>query len=107
MILLTAVLLALFLLPYPWNLIVVIVGAVVEVVETGLFLWWSRRRRATVGAETMVGKKGVAVGTLGPEGQVRVEGEIWNARCERGADAGTRVVVRGIDGLTLEVEPDA
>ena len=107
MTLLIAVILALFVLPYPWNLIVVIVAAVVDVIETGAFLWWSRRRRAAVGAETLIGKKGIAVGSLWPDGQIRVDGELWNARCEGGADAGTRVVVRGIEGLTLEVEPDA
>jgi membrane-bound serine protease (ClpP class) len=107
MTLLIAILLALFVLPYPWNLIVVIAAAVVDVIETGAFLWWSRRRRAAVGAETLIGKKGVAVGSLWPDGQVRVDGELWNARCEGGADAGTPVVVRGIEGLTLEVEPDA
>jgi membrane protein implicated in regulation of membrane protease activity len=42
---------------------------------------------------------------LWPEGQVRINGEIWKARCEGGCDSGTAVVVRGIDGLTLEVEP--
>jgi membrane-bound serine protease (ClpP class) len=107
MTLLIAVLLALFVLPYPWNLIVVIVAAVVDVIETGAFLWWSKRRRAAVGAETLIGKKGVAVGSLWPDGQIRVDGELWNARCEGGADPGTSVVIRGIDGLTLEVEPDA
>lgn len=107
MTLLIAVLLALFVLPYPWNLIVVIAAAVVDVIETGAFLWWSKRRRAAVGAETLIGKKGVAVGSLWPDGQIRVDGELWNARCEGGADAGTPVVVRGIEGLTLEVEPDA
>jgi membrane-bound serine protease (ClpP class) len=107
MTLLIAVLLALFVLPYPWNLIAVIAAAVIDVIETGAFLWWSKRRRAAVGAETLIGKKGVTVGSLWPDGQVRVDGELWNARCEGGADAGTRVVVRGIEGLTLEVEPDA
>jgi len=36
---------------------------------------------------------------------VKVNGEIWSARCHGGCDAGTSVVVRAIDGLTLEVEP--
>ena len=103
---LIAVLLALFVLPTPWNVIVVIVAAVVDVIETGAFLWWSKRRRAAVGAETMIGKTAVAVGELRPEGQVRVGGELWQARCEDGAEAGTRLVVRGIDGLRLQVEPE-
>ena len=104
--LLIAVLLALFVLPTPWNAIVVIAAAVVDVIETGLFIWWSKRRRAAVGAETMIGKTAVAVGELWPEGQVRVGGELWQARCEGGAAAGTKLVVRGIDGLRLQVEPE-
>jgi membrane protein implicated in regulation of membrane protease activity len=53
----------------------------------------------------MVGKRGVTVSDLWPEGQVKVSGEIWKARCEGGCEVGTAVVVRAIDGLTLEVEP--
>ena len=100
-----AVLLAIFVLPQPWGLVAVAIGAVLDISETGLFLWWSKRRRALVGVEALVGKKGVAVGDLWPEGQVKVNGELWRARCDGGCDAGTAVVVRRIDGLTLEVEP--
>ena len=100
-----AVLLAIFVLPQPWGLVAVALGAVLDISETGLFLWWSKRRRALVGVEVLVGKKGVAVGDLWPEGQVKVNGELWRARCDGGCDAGTAVVVRRIDGLTLEVEP--
>ena len=42
---------------------------------------------------------------LWPDGQVKVDGEIWRARCDGGCDAGTAVVVRRIDGLMLEVDP--
>jgi membrane-bound serine protease (ClpP class) len=103
--LLISILLAVFVLPSPWGLVAVAVGAILEIVETGIFVWWSKRMRARVGVDSMVGKKGVAVGELWPEGQVRVNGEIWNARCDGGCDAGTPIVVRGIEGLTLEVEP--
>jgi membrane-bound serine protease (ClpP class) len=37
---------------------------------------------------------------------VRVRGELWAARSPRPAIAGKRVLITGIDGLTLEVEPD-
>jgi membrane protein implicated in regulation of membrane protease activity len=104
--LLIAILLALFVLPYPWNVIVVLGAALVDVVETALFIWWSKRRRATVGAEALIGKMAVAVDSLWPEGQVRMDGELWKARCEGGADVGTHVIVRGLKGLTLEVEPE-
>ena len=107
MLFLIALLLAIFLLPSPWGFVVVTVALVIDVLEVTVGLWYSKRRRATVGTDALVGAKGVAVAELLPEGQVKVNGEIWRARCEVGCDAGTAVVVRAVDGLTLEVEPTA
>ena len=105
MLFLIALLLAIFLLPSPWGFVVVACALVVDVLEVSVGLWYSKRRRATVGTDALVGVTGVAVGDLFPEGQVKVNGEIWRARCEAGCDAGAAVVVRAVNGLTLEVEP--
>ena len=105
MLFLIGLLLAIFVLPSPWGLVAVVVAGVLDIAETGLFIWWSKRRRASVGVETLVGREGVAVGELWPTGQVKVAGEIWQARCDGGCDAGTKVVVRSVDGLTLVVSP--
>jgi membrane-bound serine protease (ClpP class) len=102
---LIAIGLAIFVLPSPWGLVAVVTAAVVDLTEVCVGLWWSRRRSPVVGGTALVGVAGVAVGELRPGGQVRVNGEIWNARCERGCDAGAEVVVRAIDGLTLAVDP--
>jgi membrane protein implicated in regulation of membrane protease activity len=102
---LIALLLAIFVLPSPWGLVAVVVAGLIDIAETGLFIWWSKRRRVSVGVETLVGREGVAVGELWPHGQVRIAGEIWQARCEGGCDAGTAVVVQSVDGLTLVVSP--
>jgi len=102
---LIGVLLAIFVLPSPWGLVAVAIGAVLDIAETFLFIWWSKRRNATVGVDSLVGKSGVAVGELWPVGQVKVNGEIWKARCDGGCDAGTAIVVRRVEGLMLEVEP--
>lgn len=104
MLLVISILLAVFVLPSPWGLVAIAIGAILEIVETTLFIWWSKRRKATVGVDALVGAVGVAVGELWPEGQVKVNGEIWNARCDGGCEAGTRVVVRAVDGLMLDVE---
>jgi membrane-bound serine protease (ClpP class) len=108
---LIALLLALFLLPSPWGVIVVVCAAVVDLIETGAFVWWSRRRRRrtspSVGAKTIVGRSGVAVGWIGPSGQVRVDGEIWQARSSEAVEAGGPVTVVAVDGLTLDVVPGA
>jgi membrane-bound serine protease (ClpP class) len=65
----------------------------------------TRRKQATTGAEGLVGHVGVALTELSPEGLVRAEGERWNALSEEGPiEAGARVVVVGMDGLTLRVK---
>jgi membrane protein implicated in regulation of membrane protease activity len=102
---LIALLLALFVLPSPWGIVALVVAGALDIGETALFIRWSKRRRAAVGVETFVGRTGVAVGDLWPTGQVKIDGEIWEARCDGGCDAGTKVVVRSIEGLTLVVDP--
>jgi membrane-bound serine protease (ClpP class) len=61
------------------------------------------------GADEMVGATGDVRVTLDPEGQVFVDGALWQARAKDGAriDAGNRVRVDAMDGLTLLVEPVA
>ena len=105
MAILVALLLAIFVLPSPWGAIAVATAVVFDTAETLFMIHWSKRRRAAVGAESLVGKRGVAVGALTPEGQVKVDGELWRARCAGYAAPGTPVVVTGIEGLTLDVEP--
>lgn len=105
MILLLSLLLGVFVLEEPWNWVVVAVGATLEIAETGLFVWWSKRRKAAVGTETLVGRRAVVSVDCRPHGQVRVAGEIWQARCDAGADVGDAVVVREVRGLMLVVEP--
>jgi membrane-bound serine protease (ClpP class) len=96
----------LFFLPDPWRLVVLVIAAIVEVAEIYLWIRFLRRYRVTTGAEGMVGQAGEAISRCDPEGRVRVRGEIWNARCHGGVEAGERVVVTAIDGLTLVVEAE-
>ncbi len=105
MLLVVAILLAVFVLEEPWTWIAVFAGATLEVVEATLFVWWSKRRKATVGVETLIGRLALVSAECRPTGQVRVAGELWQARCDAGADVGDEVVVRALDGLTLVVEP--
>jgi membrane-bound serine protease (ClpP class) len=104
MILLAAILLALYVLPEGWALPVIAVAAVIEVAETFFWWWLSRRGKVQMGPETLVGATAVVVAACRPVGHVKLEGERWQARCEEGADAGERVRVTSLDGLTLVVE---
>ena len=98
-------LLALFVLDEPWSWIAVGLGATWEIGETVVLVRWSQRRQAQVGAEALVGRRAVVAADCMPEGQVRVAGELWRARCRAGASVGDEVVVHEVDGLTLVVEP--
>lgn len=94
-------------LPSPWGVVAVAGGLLVEVGEAALLWRFSRRRRPQVGVEVLVGSTARTVTACRPRGQVRIAGELWQARCEAGAEAGEDVVVREVDGLTLVVVPHA
>ncbi len=86
--------------------LVIAAGALVEVGEATFMLHWSRRARPAVGVEMLVGRRAVAATRCAPHGQVRIDGEIWAARCAQGCEAGDPVTVTGVEGLTLTVRRD-
>jgi membrane protein implicated in regulation of membrane protease activity len=102
--LLGAILLAIFVLPAPWGLVLVVAGGLADVAESLVLVRWSKRRRVATGAEALVGRVAVVDSPLRPVGQVRIAGERWSARSEAGADPGDEVVVRAVEGLTLLVD---
>jgi membrane protein implicated in regulation of membrane protease activity len=101
MLLLGAILLAIFVLPSPWGLVAIVAGGLIDIAESVALLKWSRRRRPVTGVEALLGQTAV-VSTLPT--QVRVAGELWEARSDRVLVPGDEVVVRGIEGLTLLVD---
>lgn len=101
-----AVILAVFVVPSPWGVVLVGVAAVIEIGETFFWIWLSQRHRVKMGAETLIGARAEVVSPCTPEGQVRVQGELWRARCRGGVEVGDMVRVVERDGLTLLVEPD-
>ena len=105
MVLAIAIILAVFLLPSPWNIVVLVLGIVGEIFEITYGRRLARRMRAQTGAEALVGKEAEVVETCRPDGKVRVQGELWQARCEEGVDVGGTVRVTAVRGLTLDVVP--
>jgi membrane protein implicated in regulation of membrane protease activity len=99
-----AVVLALTVLPSPWGWIAVVAAGAIDVAETAFFVRWSKRRRAVVGAGTLVGRTAVVVRALAPRGQVKLDGEVWEARASTDVEPGREVVVTAIEGLVLDVE---
>jgi membrane-bound serine protease (ClpP class) len=93
-----------FRLPIGW-----IIGA--TAVTTLFFLFVvgaalrARRLPVRAGKETMFGKSVSAVAPINATtGKVFVEGEYWNAVSDAPVEAGQRVEIIGIDGLTLKVK---
>lgn len=67
----------------------------------------SRRRRPMTGDSGLIGETGVVKTALDPIGRIQVHGELWSARSRAPVDIGQTVRVTAVDGLTLDVEPDA
>jgi membrane-bound serine protease (ClpP class) len=103
MLLLLALLLLIF-LPSPWN----VIGGLATV-SFGVFeiVYWQRRMRhqkVQTGVENLVGSTGEVTERLAPSGQIRVLGELWQARSSSELPPGSRVRVVAVHNLTLEVE---
>jgi membrane-bound serine protease (ClpP class) len=66
----------------------------------------SRRWKTTTGKEELLGEEGVVTtaAPAGREGMIRVHGELWRAVANENLQEGTRVRVRRVNGLKLEVE---
>lgn len=64
----------------------------------------ARRNKVVTGVEGLVGEVGIAQTTLAPAGKVFIHGEIWDAVAPTEVAAGTRIVVRRLEGLQLRVE---
>jgi membrane-bound serine protease (ClpP class) len=64
----------------------------------------ARRNKVVTGAQGLVGETGVAQTALSPLGKVFVHGELWDAIASSALPQGQLVVVRRIDGLTLQVD---
>lgn len=61
--------------------------------------------RVTTGRKGLVGTRAFALGRLAPSGQVRIGGELWSAVSDSDVEAGSEVVITGVEGLTLRVRP--
>ena len=103
MLLVLAIAVAILWLPTGWGIALVAAAAVFELAETGFWFWLSRRRKAVTGAEALPGSSGIVVAACRPLGQVRIDGELWRARCEEGADSGDEIVVERLDPELLLV----
>lgn len=96
------------LVPVWWVVVLVVAG-------TALFFGFAltsvvraRFSTTTIGRAHLIGRHGVALVPVAPDGDVEVDGVRWRARSTRrsGIGAGDPVVVTRIDGVVLEVDPE-
>lgn len=93
-----------------WLALVVGIGGMAAAMFSGMpAMVRSRFATPTIGREWMIGETGLAATSLDPEGTVRVQGALWLALTNRATPIpqGEAVRITGIDGLTLEVEPES
>ena len=93
-------------LSIPLGLLVGIgIASGIAVAGVGGLVLRSRRRRVASGREELAGAPGEIVEWTGTEGWAHVHGETWKVRAPTPLAAGTKIRVKRLDGLTLEVEP--
>jgi membrane-bound serine protease (ClpP class) len=85
---------------------VALAGAVVMLGTVTMFAR-SRRRSAETGREQLLREHAVAIENFETTGFVRVHGEIWRANSAAPVKEGQRLRIVRIEGLTLDVAPDA
>jgi len=90
-------------------IILVIIYVAYEFIEHVAFpLVWSlvrRKKKPSSGPERILGEVGEVKKWDGQEGYLFVGGELWKAFSEFPLQAGDKVVIQRMEGLTLKVAP--
>jgi membrane-bound serine protease (ClpP class) len=91
------------------TLVVGVLGMVLAMISGMPAMVRTRFSTPTIGREWMIGETGEAAVDVDPEGVVRIRDAPWRARTNRATPIaeGERVRVTSIEGLVLEVEPEA
>ncbi len=89
-----------------WKVIlaVVVITTLFFVVAIGMGVR-AQHRKPTTGVQGLIGETGEALTDLGPDGRVRVHGEIWSAKApNEGISRGDKIKVVSVDNLSLTVK---
>jgi membrane-bound serine protease (ClpP class) len=95
--------------PKWWVLVLVIGGTILFMLSGMTAMVRARFSTPTIGREELVGEMGRAEADVDPDGVVRVRDALWRARTNRATPihAGDDVRVVSVEGIVLEVEPEA
>ncbi len=67
----------------------------------------ARQKKEATNADRLIGQEGIVIKDIDPieaKGQVKVAGQIWSAKAPRPIVEGTKVRVKGLEGVKLKVE---
>jgi membrane-bound serine protease (ClpP class) len=65
----------------------------------------AQRRKPTTGQEGLINETGEAITDLNPDGDIKIHGEIWNAKSIEGfISKGDKIIVTGISNLKLQIK---
>ena len=93
-----------------WLTLLVGIGGIALTFVSGMpSMTRTRFATPTIGRERLIGEMGRAVTDIAPDGALQIGGARWKARTNRATPvkAGENARVVAIDGVTLEVEPEA
>ena len=93
-----------------------VVMAIVTVVSFVVCIIWIKpivdaRRMGKIqptNADRVIGHEGVVIVAIDPvagKGQVKVDGQIWSAKCDVSVEEGAKVKVLALEGVKAVVEP--
>jgi len=100
-----AVIVALFVVPAPWGILLVAGAVMGEIGEKAFWFRSTMRIPLAVGKEALIGLPAQVLAPCQPNGTVRLRGERWKAQCPKGARRGEAVIVEAVEQLTLLVRP--
>jgi membrane-bound ClpP family serine protease len=102
-----SVLLALFVVPPPWGVVLIGCAIVWEIAEKVIWFRYTKRIPIAVGREAMIGLPDTVISPCQPEGRVQLLGVRCKARCAAGAGVGDRLVIEAVEQITLVVRKPA
>ncbi len=91
--------------PYFMGAVALLAGGATLLIATKMYRL--RHQPARTGSDEMVGSPGKVLDWSGDRGEIRVQGEIWQARAQAPLEPGRAVRVTAMEGMTLVVEPQS
>ena len=82
-----------------------VANLLIFVVFIGMILR-ARRKLAMNSSTRLINKSAIALEDFDSIGQIKVGGEIWQAKTNEPIKASQILIITGVDGLTLEVKPN-